>query len=181
MSLFIRGSVLRRAKSTATPSNPITDGAANFTVRQPPPLPPPLHSIYSGTRQPAIIFSRRVPAVVAAIPQSAYRTFMRPFERTRVRLHAICDRETGGNTKMRRTCMTATCATAGTRAYRYVIDEHAFTDRPGISNSIYILNTKATKKNHSVGNTRPNEAESDRAAKPTGIMFTQRDEIDYCR
>lgn len=144
-SLFIRGGKPRRAKSTATPSNPITDGAANFAVGFPPTLPPLPYTLFtSGTRQPAIIFSRRVPAAVAAVPQSAYRTFMRPSERTRVRLHAICDRD---GTRRRVGRALRPPVRRGTRAYKYVIDERADSriDR-GISNSIYILNAEVTKK-----------------------------------
>jgi len=63
---------------------------------------------------------------------------------------------------MRRTCVIVTCATGDMTGIQIdVIDEHAFANRPRISNSIYILNAEATKKNHTVGNTSlPNEAES---------------------
>lgn len=75
----------------ATSSNPITDGVAN--CRRSPAVVATTTLYLPLGRQPAITFLRRVPAAVAAVPQSAYRTFMRPSKHTRVRLHAICDQK----------------------------------------------------------------------------------------
>lgn len=73
----------RRAKSTpasAPRQIPSRTWCCKFHPRC---VPSTLH-VYSisAARQSTIIFSRRVPAAVAAVPQSAYRTFMSPSERT---------------------------------------------------------------------------------------------------
>lgn len=102
----------------ATPSNPIT--RLQILQRRGTTIVP-LHSIYSaGATNPAITFSRRVPVAVAAIPQSAYRTFMRASERTRVRLHAICEHDDTSNVRDGHLCDRG--------AFKCVIDEHAIAE-----------------------------------------------------
>lgn len=63
-----------------------------------------------------ILPSIRVPIAVVAIPQSAYRTFMRMSKCTLVRLHAICEHEDASDVRDGHLCDEV-------RVYKYVIDD----------------------------------------------------------
>lgn len=83
-SLFIRRRVSRGVQNLRQHRQiPSRTSAANFTVGPLARIPRALYSIYyPGRDNLRLRPARRVPAAVTAVPQSAYRTFMRSAERT---------------------------------------------------------------------------------------------------
>ena len=146
VSLFIRGSKPRRAESTATPSNPITDETTNFTVGLPSssPLCRPDYTLYL----PSGHVNLRLPPRDAFLPWSR-RSLKARIEHSCVRPNAPesgCtqyaierEHEDASNVRDGHLCN-------GGNTLVYTLSMSTFANRLGISNSIYILNAKATKK-----------------------------------